>query len=105
MKIYVEPGVFYIGATQVKFTGGSSPLVTAPVSNPRIDVLTIDTTGTLAWTTGTENASPAAPAYPFGKVPICELYNVTGETALYDNANQTAGAGYILNVCLAGAKR
>lgn len=97
MKVYVEPGIFYIGTTQVKFLGGSSPLVTAPASNPRIDVLTIDTSGVLAWTTGSEGASPSAPAYPFGKVPVCELYNVVSETALYDNANQTAAQGYILN--------
>jgi microcystin-dependent protein len=97
LKLYVEPGILYIGTTQVKFTGASTPLVTAPVSNPRIDLLTIDTSGTLAWTTGTENASPSAPTYPFGKVPICEIWNVVGETQLLDNANQNVSQGYILN--------
>ncbi len=97
MKLYVEPGILYIGTTQVKFLGGSTPLVTAPSTNPRIDVLTIDTSGTLAWTTGSESATPSAPAYPFGKVPICELYNVVSETQLLDNANQSASQGYILN--------
>ena len=97
MKLYVEDGTYYIGITRVLFTGGSTPTVTAPVSNPRIDVLTADSSGTLAWTTGTENASPVAPTYPAGKVPVCELYNVVSETALYDNENQQASQGYILN--------
>jgi hypothetical protein len=97
MTLYVEPGVFYIGITRVIFTGGNSPAFTAPVSNPRIDILTIDNTGTLAITQGTENASPSAPSYPANKVVICEVYHVVGETALYDNDSQVAGQGYILN--------
>jgi hypothetical protein len=95
MQLYVEDGTYYIGGVQVKFLGGSTPTVTAPVSHPRIDVLTIDTSGTLAWTTGTENVSPTIPAYPSGKVPICELYNVVSETALYDTENEQSGEGYI----------
>jgi hypothetical protein len=95
-KLYVEPGTYYINGTQTKFTGGTTPAVTAPVSNPRIDLLVIDNTGTLLWVTGTESASPVPPTYPtYTKVPICELFNVVGETALYDLANQQAGQGYI----------
>jgi hypothetical protein len=97
MQLYVEDGSYYINGTRYLFTGGSTPTVTGPVSNPRIDVLTIDTSGTLAWTTGAENASPVAPTYPANKLPICELYNVVGETALYDNENQQGGQGYISN--------
>ncbi|HVB33705.1 MAG TPA: hypothetical protein VNJ52_04945 [Patescibacteria group bacterium] len=97
MTLYVEPGVYYIGTTRVLFTGGNSPSFTAPTSNPRIDLLTADSSGTLAIVQGTENASPVAPSYPTNKMVICEVYNVVGETALYDNDNQIAGQGYILN--------
>lgn len=97
MQLYVEDGTYFVGTTRVIFLGSSTPTVTAPVSNPRIDVLTIDSSGTLAWTTGTESATPSAPAYPAGKVPICELYNVVSETALYDIENQQSGQGYISN--------
>src|SRR5271163_1725746 len=97
LKLYVEPGIVYVNGTEVYFAGGSTPAVTAPSSHPRIDVLTLDNTGTLAWTTGAENASPSAPAYPANKLPICELYNVVSETILNDNANQTSAQGYILN--------
>src|SRR5665213_429754 len=97
MQLYVEDGTYYINGTRYLFTGGSTPTVTAPASHPRIDVLTIDTSGTLAWTTGTEASSPVAPAYPSQKVAICELWNVVGETALYDQENQQSGQGYISN--------
>ncbi len=95
MQLYVEPGIVYVNGTRIVFTGNSSPTVTAPSSHPRIDVLTIDNTGTLAWTTGTEASSPSAPTYPADKVALCELYNVVGETALYDFENQQSGQGYI----------
>jgi hypothetical protein len=81
----------------VIFAGGSTPTVTAPSTNPRIDVLTIDSSGVLAWTTGAENASPVAPTYPANKAALIELKNVVGETALYDNDNQQTGQGFILN--------
>jgi hypothetical protein len=97
MQLYVEPGVVYVSGTRVLFTGGSTPTVTAPSSNPRIDVLTIDSSGTLAWTVGAENASPSAPTYPANKTPLIELYNVVSETSLYDNAYQQSGQGYVYN--------
>jgi len=97
MQLYVQPGVVYVNGTEIYFAGGSTTTVTAPSSHPRIDVLTMDNTGTLNWTTGTESASPSAPTYPANQIPICELYNVVSETVLYDNANQTSGGGYIYN--------
>jgi hypothetical protein len=95
MKLYVEDGTYYVNGTRYLFIGGSTPTVTGPISNPRIDVLTIDVSGTLAWTTGTENASPVAPTYPSDKLPICELYNIVSESALYDLEDQQASQGYI----------
>jgi hypothetical protein len=99
MQLYVEPGVFYIAGTRVIFAGGSTPTVTAPSSHPRIDVLSINSSGTLLWTTGAENVSPVAPTYPSAatNLVLCELFNVVGETQLLDNANQSATQGYVYN--------
>src|ERR1700728_1624774 len=97
MQLYVEDGTYYIGTTRVLFTGGSTPTFTAPVSHPRIDIVTADSSGTIAVTNGTESVTPSAPSYPANKVVICEVYHVVGETALYDNENQQNGEGYILN--------
>ena len=97
MQLYVEEGVYYIGNTRVIFLGGSTPTFTAPVSNPRIDLVTADSSGTIAVVTGTENASPTAPSYPPTKIVLCEVMHVVGETALYDLENQQTGEGYISN--------
>lgn len=98
MTVHVEPGVGYIGGTKVVYAGGDTGTITAPAANPRIDLITINSAGTLGVTTGTEAASPAAPTYPSDKLVIAEIYNVVGETIIYDNANQTAGQGYLTDV-------
>ena len=64
----------YIGSARLTFTGGPSPLITAPAANPRIDLLTINSSGVLEWTTGAEASSPAEPVFPSGKFPICLVY-------------------------------
>lgn len=94
LTLKVEAGVVNIQGTIVKYDGGNSPSFTAPSANPRIDLLTIDDTGTLARTAGTEAASPSAPGYPTDKYVICEVYNRVGQTAIY-NVDQTTN-GYIL---------
>ena len=73
MKVYVEPGVYYIAGTRYIFAGGDSPTITAPVSHPRIDLLTINSSGTLALVTGSENVSPVAPTYPTGLLVLVTL--------------------------------
>jgi hypothetical protein len=95
MTLYVEPGVVYIGATRVIFGGGNSPTITAPASHPRIDILTIDSSGTLAITQGTEAASPVVPSYPTNKAVLCEIYNRVGETSVKDADDSSNG--YISN--------
>jgi hypothetical protein len=95
MALYVEPGVFYLGTPNVSFAGGNTPTFTAPVSYPRIDLVTINSSGSIVIVNGTENASPVAPTFPNGSITLCEVYHVVGETAIYDNANQQSGQGYI----------
>lgn len=96
LTLKVEAGVCYVGATRVIYAGGNSPSFAAPSSNPRIDLLTIDNTGTLARVAGTESASPVAPAYPSDKLVICEVYNRVSQTQIFDT-DQGAGKGYIYN--------
>lgn len=81
----------------LNYAGGNSPSVSAPASNPRIDLLTIDSAGTLAWTLGTEAASPAPPTIPDGKIPICYIYCRIGMTAIYNFEDSDAHPtqGYI----------
>jgi microcystin-dependent protein len=97
MQLYIEDGTYYVGVTRVLFTGGSTPTFTAPSLHPRIDLVTADSAGTIAIVTGTEAASPSAPAYPANKLVICEVYHVVSENAIYDNENQQPSQGYIYN--------
>ncbi len=97
MQLYIEDGTYYVGTTRVLFTGGSTPTFTAPASHPRIDIVTADSSGTIAITQGTEASSPVAPAYPTNKVVICEVWNVVSETGIFDNENQQSGQGFISN--------
>jgi microcystin-dependent protein len=95
LTLKVEAGVCYIGITRVIYAGGNSPSFTAPSANPRIDLLTIDSSGTLAITQGTENASPVAPTYPTNKMVLCEVYNRVSETLINDA--DSGSNGYIYN--------
>ncbi len=85
MTVYVEPGVAYVGATRVIYAGGNSPTITNPVSNPRIDLITIDSSGTIGVTAGSENASPTAPTYPANKLVLAEIYLRTTGTTIRDS--------------------
>lgn len=84
MQVAVEAGIGWIGTTLVNYAGGNSSSLVNPVSNPRIDVLTLDSAGTLAWVAGTEAASPSIPTIPTNKIPICAVYLRTSGTTIRD---------------------
>lgn len=94
LTLKIRAGVVKIGATVVKYAGGNSPSFTAPAANPRIDLLTIDSAGTVARTAGVEAGSPSVPTYPSDKFVIAEVYNRVGQTAVY-NSDQGGSTGYI----------
>jgi hypothetical protein len=83
--------------TPLAFGGGNSPTVSAPTGNPRIDLLTVDSAGALAWTIGAEAASPTPPNCPSGKIPICYIYCRTTMTKIYnfEDAGSYPTHGYI----------
>lgn len=65
----------------------NSPTFTAPAANKcAIDILHINSSGTLAITQGTEvdlPNEPSAPTYPSDELVICEVYLEAGDTAIY----------------------
>lgn len=94
LTLKVENGTIYFGVTPIVFAGGNSPSFTAPSTNPRIDILSLDNTGTLIRTVGTESVSPTEPDVPVGNIPICQIYNRVGQTTIRDT--DITGQGYIL---------
>lgn len=84
MTVQVEAGKVYLAGTKIEYAGGNSGTFTAPVSNPRIDLLYLNSSGSLVILQGTEAGSPTAPTYPDNALPICEVYLRTGSTQIRD---------------------
>lgn len=96
LTLSVRTGIAWFAQNSyVNFPGGNSPVFTAPVSNPRRDILTIRNDGVLYVITGAESASPVAPTIPSTDIPICQVFNVVGQTTIRDNDEQVAGQGYV----------
>ncbi len=106
MTVYVNPAVIQNFFAQVnrdnqpvEFAGGSSPTVTAPTSDDRIDILYLDSTGSLAWVTGTESATPSPDwaSLPQDAIPICLVYCKPTMTKIvnYEDKDAYPNDGYI----------
>lgn len=96
MTLEVLAGIaWFTQNSYVNFAGGNSPAFVAPVTNPRIDVLTIRSDGVLYVIQGTEAVSPTVPTIPSTDIPLAQVYNVVGETVIHDNDSQVVGQGYI----------
>lgn len=93
--------LYYGDANQrIAFGSGDSPAITAPISNPRIDVLYMTPSGDLLMITGTEAATPTVPTLaPSGdtRFPICAIYNRPGQARVvnFENKDSNTGDGYI----------
>jgi len=95
MTVKVASGIADITGLQVTYAGGNSPTFTAPGATNRIDLLTIDSAGTLAITEGAAAASPTPPAYPAWKLPICEVYLKSTSTSIVSYNDGASAHGYI----------
>ncbi len=91
LTLQVSDGTAIILGTTVKFAGGNSGSFTAPSSDPRIDLLSIDDSGTLNITTGVEAASPVAPDYPTDEFVIAEVFNRVGQTSIKNEDDASNG--------------
>lgn len=90
----------YLTNQPLQVNAQAAPTITAPTGNPRIDILTIDSTGALSWIVGTEASSPSAPwsSMPANKIPICLVYQKTTMSKVLDfeDKDTDANQGYIL---------
>jgi hypothetical protein len=95
MTVLIGKGKYYLAGAIRDYAGGSSGTITAPSTNPRIDLVCIDSAGTISIVTGTEAASPSAPTYPADKLVLAEIYLKTTSTSIR-NYDAGSTAGYIL---------
>lgn len=84
MQVVIDAGrIFKPGGTIVSVAQQTTGALIAPVSNPRIDRIVVDSEdGVYSVLTGTESASPVAPAIPNGKLPVCQISMTVGMTTI-----------------------
>lgn len=82
MRVVVEPGIGSYGTVAIDFAGGLSPTFTAPLTNPRIDLLYLDGNGILQIELGVEGSGN--PPFHSGKLPIAEVTLSVGQTEITD---------------------
>lgn len=88
--VVVNPGIWWLGsANLLDFTGGDI-VISAPDTQPRIDVIYISSAGVASVYQGTPAASPS-PSYPSTTyLPVAEIYIYSGGTP----GIITSGVGY-----------
>jgi hypothetical protein len=95
MAVAVAAGLYAIASIPYSmWAAGTSATMVAPVSNPRIDKICLDTAGVIRVTTGAENAAPAAPATPANQFPLATIYHRVGETHIHTTDDATNGYVY-----------
>lgn len=93
MAVYVYPGIATkSGRIYWRRAAGNSSTLTAPVTNPRWDLVEIDVQArALNIVEGTEAASPSKPAASTYGVPIAYIYHRVGETSIKTTDDSTNG--------------
>ena len=96
MTLLVQPFSLSDQGFDVVYAGASTTTYTAPVSNPRIDLLVYNAnTAAIAYRTGSESASPSKPTPTQYDIVLASIYHTVGETSIKDTSDGTNG--YILS--------
>jgi hypothetical protein len=81
LTVTVGAGVVHLAdGTRKEIAETNVTLDAADSTNPRIDLVYIDSTGTVAKVTGTAAASPSAPALPTGGISVAQVTVAAGAT-------------------------
>ena len=92
MTVTVDAGAGIVSDQPVYLAAQyTTPTFTAPVSNPRIDVIEIDGDSTINIVAGTEGASPSAPSTTSGSLKLAEIYHTVAETSIKNTDDSTNG--------------
>jgi hypothetical protein len=91
MTVNVDTGAALIDEEVAGIIADATVTFTAPVTNPRIDVIEINQDGTVSAVTGTEAASPSAPSVSSGAIKLAEVTHTTAETSIKDTDDATNG--------------
>lgn len=94
-KVNIYEGIAIVNGYPVSTDEVSATLSAKPSTNDRIDIITIDTTGTIRVYTGDESATPSAFETPNGQLKLGEVYRRSTESAITTFANRNATDAYI----------
>ena len=90
LTVKVGAGVVHLAdGTRKEIVQKNITLDKADPTNPRIDLVYIDSTGTVAKVTGTAAASPSVPALPSGGISVCNVTIEAGASTGTVNRVQT----------------
>lgn len=82
---HVETGHRDDGSNTIPVALYNSASLVAPVTDPRIDLISVDNLGVITITTGVEAPVPVAPAIPGGHLVLAEIYLRVGGTLILNN--------------------
>ena len=89
LTLQVRKGGAYYGDGIVTYAGGNTGTFTAPTSDIRRDIISLNPSGTLVITTGEEGGD--VPTTPARHMPIAQIYNRTGQTSIKEIDDSTNG--------------
>jgi hypothetical protein len=92
MYLIVNPISLPTTSGVVSIAQTTTAIYTAPVTHPRIDLLTYNiTAASLEYRTGVEASSPSAPTPINGDVVLCSIYHRVGETKILEQDDSSNG--------------
>lgn len=82
LNLTLAAGTYEINGIEYSYGGGTIANSSASGANPRIDVISINTSGTVTVTAGTAAANPVAPGLPSGECPLALVYRATSDNTI-----------------------
>jgi hypothetical protein len=83
MTIALAEGTLQAGTALTRIASQNTSTITAPVTNPRKDIVYIDAvSGVIGVATGAEAGSPVDPAVPAGKIAVARITLATSTTSI-----------------------
>jgi hypothetical protein len=91
---YNQQKYYGTNSQRINFFSGDSPVMSAPSSFPRYDLISISPSGDVIVKTGTESSSPAIPSCDSGDhYPVCAVYHRLGTTKIVNFSERGAFTG------------
>jgi hypothetical protein len=81
MRLWVRSGRVGFGSANIDIVMQQTPLFTAPVSNSRIDIVQVNSSGSIIVTQGTSAVTPVPPDYA-GLTTLAEVTLASGQTVI-----------------------